>query len=205
MRVDYGEPDDLGVDALAGGWLPLARQWLSDAIDAQLPEPNAIVLGTVDDRGHPATRTVLCKGLDIAGLVFYTNYGSDKGRALAANPYASATFPWIAIARQLTVRGRVVMVDAATTESYWRTRPRGSQLGAWASRQSRPVGSRDELAAQLAEVTARFDGAEVPVPSNWGGYRIEPETVEFWQGRTSRMHNRIRLTPASGVIERLQP
>ncbi|MBY4127834.1 pyridoxamine 5'-phosphate oxidase [Rhodococcus fascians] len=205
MRVDYGEPEDLDVDALAGGWFPLAQQWLADAVAADLSEPNAIVLGTVDEAGRPATRTVLCKGLDADGVVFYTNYDSDKGRALTANPYASVTFPWIASARQLTVRGSVVKVDAETTETYWRTRPRGSQLGAWASEQSRPVGSREELAAKLAEVTATFDGVEVPVPPNWGGFRVEPETVEFWQGRTSRMHNRIRLTVASGVIERLQP
>ncbi|WP_420030389.1 pyridoxamine 5'-phosphate oxidase [Rhodococcus ruber] len=205
MRVDYGEPDDLDVDALAGGWFPLAQQWLADAVAAALSEPNAIVLGTVDEAGRPATRTVLCKGLDADGVVFYTNYDSDKGRALAVNPYASVTFPWIASARQLTVRGPVVKVDAETTETYWRTRPRGSQLGAWASEQSRPVGSRQDLAAKLAEVTATFDGLDVPVPPNWGGFRVEPETVEFWQGRTSRMHNRIRLTVASGVIERLQP
>jgi pyridoxamine 5'-phosphate oxidase len=190
MRVDYGEPKDLDVDALSDGWLPLARQWLSDAVDANLPEPNAIVLGTVDDA---------------EGVVFYTNYDSDKGRALASTPYASITFPWIGIARQLTVRGRVTRVDRDTTEAYWRTRPRGSQLGAWASEQSRTVVSRDALAAQLAEVTATFDGREVPVPPNWGGIRVEPEIVEFWQGRTSRMHNRIRVMPASGVIERLQP
>lgn len=205
MRVDYGEPEDLEVGSLDAGWLALAQQWLSDAIAANLPEPNAVVLGTVDDAGRPATRTVLCKGLDEDGLVFYTNYDSDKGRALAANPYASMTFPWIGLARQLTVRGPVVEVDDETTERYWRTRPRGSQLGAWASEQSRPIGSREDLAARLAEVTARFDAAAVPVPPNWGGLRVVPETVEFWQGRTNRMHNRIRLTVATGVIERLQP
>ncbi len=205
MRVDYGEPKDLDVDALSDGWLPLARQWLSDAVAANLPEPNAIVLGTVDAAGRPATRTVLCKDLDAEGVVFYTNYDSDKGRALASTPYASITFPWIGIARQLTVRGPVTRVDRDTTEAYWRTRPRGSQLGAWASEQSRTVVSRDALAAQLAEVTATFDGREVPVPPNWGGIRVEPEVVEFWQGRTSRMHNRIRVMPASGVIVRLQP
>jgi pyridoxamine 5'-phosphate oxidase len=205
MRVDYGEPEDLDVDDLADGWCSLAQQWLSDAIAANLPEPNAIVLGTVDEAGRPATRTVLCKDFDADGVVFYTNYDSDKGRALTATPYASITFPWIGIARQLTVRGPVARVDAETTETYWRTRPRGSQLGAWASEQSRPIGSREDLAARLAEVTVTFDGIEVPVPPNWGGFRVEPETVEFWQGRTSRMHNRIRLTVASGVIERLQP
>ncbi|MFY2786951.1 pyridoxamine 5'-phosphate oxidase [Rhodococcus sp. MALMAid1271] len=205
MRVDYGEPEDLEVGSLDAGWLALAQQWLSDAIAANLPEPNAVVLGTVDDAGRPATRTVLCKGLDEDGLVFYTNYGSDKGRALVTNPYASMTFPWIGLARQLTVRGPVVEVDDETTERYWRTRPRGSQLGAWASEQSRPIGSREDLAARLAEVTARFDAAVVPVPPNWGGLRVVPETVEFWQGRTNRMHNRIRLTVANGVIERLQP
>ncbi|WP_072805444.1 pyridoxamine 5'-phosphate oxidase [Rhodococcoides yunnanense] len=205
MRVDYADDTDLEVDRFEGGWFPVAQQWLGDAIAAAVPEPNAIVLGTVDESGHPATRTVLCKGLDADGVVFYTNYESDKGVQLARTPYASITFPWIAIARQLTIRGAVKKVSAESTAKYFATRPRGSQLGAWASHQSRPVASRAELEAQLAEVTARFDGADVPVPPNWGGFRVIPETVEFWQGRTNRLHNRIRVTVASSTVERLQP
>nr|WP_296768600.1 pyridoxamine 5'-phosphate oxidase [Rhodococcus sp. (in: high G+C Gram-positive bacteria)] len=205
MRVDYGEDADLAVDRVADGWLAVAREWLSDAIAAEIPEPNALILGTVDDAGHPSTRTVLCKDLDADGVVFYTNYDSDKGRELARIAYASVTFPWIGIARQLTVRGPVEKVSAAATAEYFAGRPRGSQLGAWASHQSRPVASREALEGQLAEVTARFEGQDVPVPPNWGGFRVRPDTVEFWQGRTSRLHNRIRLTVATATVERLQP
>lgn len=205
MRVDYQEDVDLDVDRLRNGWLPVAQEWLSDAIEAAIPEPNALVLATVDAAGHPSTRTVLCKGLDVDGVVFYTNYDSDKGAQLIRTPYASLTFPWIGIERQLTIRGTVEKVSRETTAEYFASRPRGSQLGAWASQQSKPVGSREELEQALAEVTRRFDGRDVPVPPNWGGFRVTPVTVEFWQGRTSRLHNRIRLTVATATVERLQP
>lgn len=205
MRVDYRQDTDLDVDRLRDGWLPVAREWLADAVAARVPEPNAVVLATVDEAGRPSSRTVLCKGLDADGVVFFTNYDSDKAVQLAHTPYASVTFPWIAIARQLTIRGAVEKVSPDTTAEYFATRPRGSQLGAWASQQSRPIGSRGELESALAEVSARFDGKDVPVPPNWGGFRVIPETVEFWQGRTSRLHNRIRLTVATSAVERLQP
>jgi pyridoxamine 5'-phosphate oxidase len=151
---------------------------------------------------------VLCKGVDDAGITFYTNYDSDKGQQLAATPYASATFPWYALGRQVHVRGAVTKVAPEVTASYWSKRPRGSQLGAWASHQSRPVASRDALRRQLAEVTERFADVEsVPVPPHWGGYLIAPDVVEFWQGRENRVHNRIRVGGASGsvTVERLQP
>ncbi len=205
MRVDYGNEADLDPDRLRDGWLQVAEDWLSAAVAAELPEPNAIVLATVDRAGHPSTRTVLCKGLEADGLVFYTNYHSDKGVQLTETPYASATFPWIGIARQLTIRGVVERVSAEMTADYFATRPRGSQLGAWASQQSRPVESRAELERALSEVTERFDGLDVPVPPNWGGFRVQPDTVEFWQGRTNRLHNRFRLTIATSTVERLQP
>jgi pyridoxamine 5'-phosphate oxidase len=205
MRVDYHGDADLEAEHLSGGWLPLAQNWLADAVAAAIPEPNAIVLATVDDGGRPSTRTVLCKGLDVDGVVFYTNYDSDKGVQLQRTPYASVTFPWIGIQRQLTIRGTVEKVSAETTADYFAVRPRGSQLGAWASLQSKPIASRRALEDQLAEVTTRFDGQDVPVPPNWGGFRVRPDTVEFWQGRTSRLHNRIRLTVATQKVERLQP
>lgn len=203
MRVAYGGDDDLEESDLADGWLALARVWLQQAIDARLPEPNAITLATVDADGRPATRTVLCKELSESGVVFYTNYGSAKARHLESTPFASATFPWIGIQRQLTVRGPVTRVSADETAAYWATRPRGSQLGAWASQQSSPIGSRQDLERHLADVTDRFENQDVPVPPNWGGLRIAPESVEFWQGRNNRLHNRLVVT-ASGV-ERLQP
>lgn len=206
MREKYdGDSFDLQPEDLAGGWVPLFRSWFDEAVTAGAPEPNAMVLATVDETGLPATRTVLCKGLDERGVVFYTNYGSDKARAVEANPVAAVTFPWIAIHRQVHVRGAVTKVTPAETAAYWAQRPRGSQLGAWASDQSRPVASRAEMAERFAEVEARFEGQDVPVPPEWGGYRIAPQVVEFWQGRENRVHNRVRLVAPEYAPVRLQP
>lgn len=216
MRVSYGEigpqrpvvEPDLEPSWLDGGWAALARRWVEEAVDAGLPEPNAMVLGTVDSDGHPRTRTVLCKGLSEDGVLFFTNYESDKSRQLAAMPYASVTFTWVPLAHQITLRGPAERTSDDVTTEYWNSRPRGSRLGAWASDQSRPIGSRSELEARLVDAGQRFgvDG-DVPVPPHWGGFRIRPEAVEFWQGRPNRMHNRIRTHLVDGVwhVERLQP
>ena len=209
MRVEYGSAEkdgspDLDTDWLADGWVALLRKWLADAEDGGIAEPNAMVVATVDAHGRPVTRSVLCKSVDESGITFFTNYNSDKGEQLATTPYASATFPWFRLGRQVHVRGPVTKVSREVTEDYWRHRPRGSQLGAWASYQSHPIASREALLDQLAGVTERFaDLDEVPVPPNWGGYLIAPEVVEFWQGRENRLHNRIRIV--QGRIERLQP
>ena len=209
MRVEYGSVEkdgssDLDVSWLDDGWVALLSAWMSEAEQAGVAEPNAMVVGTVDAGGLPVTRTVLCKSVDETGVSFYTNYDSDKGEQLAANPYASATFPWYLLGRQVHVRGPVTKVSPEATAAYWANRPRGSQLGAWASLQSRPIASRAALLRQLADVTERFaDVDEVPVPPHWGGYLIAPEAVEFWQGRENRVHNRIRV--CDGRIERLQP
>jgi pyridoxamine 5'-phosphate oxidase len=209
MRVEYGSAEkdgspDLDADWLAEGWVVLLRKWLADAESAGVAEPNAMVVGTVDAQGRPVTRSVLCKSVDDAGITFFTNYDSAKGEQLATVAYASATFPWFLLGRQVHVRGPVTKVSAEVTADYWRHRPRGSQLGAWASHQSHPIASREALLGQLMDVTERFaDLDEVPVPPNWGGYLIGPEVVEFWQGRENRVHNRIRI--ADGRIERLQP
>ena len=208
MRVEYGSVEkdgssDLDVDWLADGWLALLHKWIDEAEAAGIIEPNAMVLATVED-GRPVTRTVLCKSVDADGVTLYTNYDSAKGADLAATPHASVTFPWYALGRQVHLRGAVTKVSPEETARYWTRRPRGSQLGAWASEQSRPVGSRAELLGQLRDVTARFaDQQQVPVPPHWGGYRIAPEVIEFWQGRENRIHNRIRVTGTR--IERLQP
>jgi pyridoxamine 5'-phosphate oxidase len=209
MRVEYGSAEkdgspDLDADWLADGWVALLRKWLADAEGAGVAEPNAMVVGTVDNEGRPVTRSVLCKSVDDTGITFFTNYDSAKGEQLASTPYASATFPWFALGRQVHVRGPVTRVPAEATADYWRHRPRGSQLGAWASHQSHPIESRAALLDQLADVTQRFaELDEVPVPPNWGGYLVAPDVVEFWQGRENRVHNRIRV--AEGRIQRLQP
>lgn len=208
MRVEYGSAEkdgspDLDADWLADGWLALFRRWLQDAERAGVAEPNAMVLATVAG-ARPVSRSVLCKSADETGITFFTNYNSAKGMQLAATPYASATFPWYPLGRQVHIRGPVTRVDPQVTRDYWVMRPRGSQLGAWASDQSRPIASRAALLRQLDEVTERFADAEhVPVRPDWGGYLIAPDEVEFWQGRENRLHNRLRV--AGGRVERLQP
>jgi pyridoxamine 5'-phosphate oxidase len=209
MRVDYPS-DELDVGDLARTWHEQLSDWLGEAVAAGVAEPNAMVLATAGDDGRPTSRTVLCKGLDAAGVVFYTNYTSAKSRDLRATRYASATFPWYLQHRQVHVRGTVELVAPAESRAYWATRPRGSQLGAWASAQSVIVRDRRVLDAALEAVTQRFaDQAEVPPPPHWGGWRIVPEQVEFWQGRTNRMHDRLRYEidshDRSWTIRRLAP
>ncbi len=217
MRVGYGSAGGggLGPESLTGEpvWLDLFERWLAEGVARAIPEPNAMVVATVDAEGVPATRTVLCKAVDDRGIVFYTNHDSDKGRHLAAQPVASATFPWIAMERQVHFRGPVVQIERAETQAYWASRPRGSQLGALASTQSHPIASRADLEAQARAVADRFGGVDgdepVPLPDNWGGYRIQPTTVEFWQGGADRLHDRVRVVrdPDTGVWDarRLQP
>ncbi|CRK53635.1 Pyridoxine/pyridoxamine 5'-phosphate oxidase [Rhodococcus sp. RD6.2] len=216
MRVAYATQEsnspapelNLDVATVADGWFVLLQRWIDQARAAGTSEPNAMVLATVDADGRPASRTVLCKGLSEEGLVFYTNHGSNKGRQLERFPYASATFAWTAFAHQVTVRGEVSRVPDEVTDAYWRTRPRGSQLGAWASDQSEPIESRSALDARLVEVTERFaDLEEVPRLPGWGGFLLRPSTVEFWQGRANRMHNRVIVTrgEAGWSAQRLQP
>jgi pyridoxamine 5'-phosphate oxidase len=193
MRVDYRR-DALDVEDLADTWHEQLARWLDDATAAGVPEPNAMVLATTDGQGGVSSRTVLCKGLDARGVVFYTNYTSAKSHDLRATRWASVTFPWYGLQRQVHVRGPVELVDPAETRAYWRTRPRGSQLGAWASAQSAPVADRKAVDDALATVERRFaDVEEIPVPAHWGGWRVVPERVEFWQGRANRMHDRLRF------------
>ncbi len=211
MRIDYGGlPFDVA-DVAAQWWTQFDR-WLADAVTENVKEPNAMVLATASLEGVPASRNVLAKQVDRFGVTFYTNYGSAKSADLAANPRASATFSWLPLYRQVHVYGSVEKVDAATTLAYWRTRPRGSQLGAWASPQSTVVADRASLDALQAAVEQQFGGpdgdAEIPVPPHWGGWRIVPQTVEFWQGRAARLHDRLRYradTAERWIIERLAP
>lgn len=207
MRVEYGSEKDhsghLDEGWLDGGWQVLLRNWIGDAERAGIAEPNAMVLATVES-GRPVSRSVLCKGLDATGITFFTDDESAKAAQLVATPYASTTFPWYQLGRQVHLRGPVTKLDESISAEYWVQRPRASQLGFCASQQSRPVASLAALLDQLAQVTARFaDTERIPAPPNWRGYLIAPEVVEFWQGREGRLHNRIRIT--DGRIERLQP
>jgi pyridoxamine 5'-phosphate oxidase len=191
---------------LASTWLAQFQRWFADAVAApEVVEPNAMVVGTANASGQPSARTVLLKAVDERGFVFYTNYESRKATEAAANPHASLVFPWHPIGRQVVVSGEVDRVDRAETEAYFATRPRASQLGAWASPQSRVV-TRAELAAAMAEAEARFP-AEVPAPPTWGGLRVRPKTVEFWYGQSGRLHDRLRFRRTNGewVTERLGP
>ncbi|MGC4745444.1 pyridoxamine 5'-phosphate oxidase [Micromonospora sp. DT201] len=209
MRNEYAADLGLTQADLAGDWHTQFDRWFADAAAFGLPEPNAMVVGTADSAGRPSGRTVLLKGYDPEGFVFFTNHLSRKGVEASANPYASLVFPWFAMQRQVVVAGRVAHVDRATSEAYFTSRPRGSQLGAWASPQSQVVPDRSVLEERYQEVTQRFaDEAEIPTPPHWGGLRVQPESVEFWQGRAGRLHDRLRfrrLDEGGWIVERLAP
>ena len=190
LRREYAD-GGLDVEDLAADPFTMFRRWLGEALDAGVHEPNAMVIGTVGLDGRPDSRMVLLKGLDERGFVLFTNQTSLKGRELAADPRCSLLFPWHPLERQVRIAGTAHVLEREAVEAYHRSRPRGAQLGAWASRQSEPVASRAELAELYDEMTARFEGQEVPTPDHWGGYRVVPESVEFWQGRPGRMHDRL--------------
>jgi pyridoxamine 5'-phosphate oxidase len=207
MRVAY-EGESLNEADLARTWTEQLQGWLNQAIEAGVAEANAMVLATADGNGRPSSRTVLCKGLDDRGVVFYTNYTSAKSHDLTVTRYASVTFPWYMLHRQVTVRGAVEKVDIRETAEYWASRPRGSQLGAWASPQSQVVESRRDLDNALAAIERRFAAVEkVPFPPHWGGWRIRPDLVEFWQGQRDRLHDRLRYvrTEDGWRVERVAP
>jgi pyridoxamine 5'-phosphate oxidase len=207
MRRDY-ERGRLSESGVLAGWLPQLVAWFAEAqADASVAEPNAVQLATADDRGRPSVRTVLVKTIDERGIVFYTGYESAKGRDLAVNPYASAVFAWLPMERQVRLSGAVERVPRAETDTYFASRPRGSQLGAWASPQSEVVTSRSELEQRVAEGGARFGDGPVSTPPDWGGYLLRPEAVEFWQGRADRLHDRLRfrLDGPDWILERLAP
>jgi pyridoxamine 5'-phosphate oxidase len=182
--------------------------WLMEAVSRQLLEPNAMVLATVDSEGQPWTRTVLLKVCDARGFTFFTNYDGAKGRHLVGNARAAMTFWWGALERQVNVTGTVTKVSREESEVYFHSRPKGSQIGAWASAQSEVVPDREQLEGQFAEALAKYGDAEIPLPPHWGGYRVTPQTIEFWQGRSSRLHDRLRYSrqeDGEWVIERLSP
>lgn len=182
--------------------------WFTAAIEAQIRDVNAMSLATASPEGKPTVRIVLLKGFDQDGFVFFTNYESEKGRQLTANPEAALAFYWIELDRQVRINGRVERTSRQESESYFHSRPIGSQLGAWASRQSETIDARRVLDARMAEVTERFEGKAVPLPPHWGGYRLKPERIEFWQGRSNRLHDRFRYSRGNNgnwSIDRLSP
>lgn len=237
MRHEYDESGDrrpairedevdrgLSEDALAADWTTQFTRWFTDALACGLPEPNAMIVATATPDARPSARTVLLKRYDQRGFVFYTNYSSRKGREALANPAASLVFPWFAMSRQVVVCGRITPVDRAETEEYFHQRPRDAQLGAWASEQSSVLPDRAALDQAYAQVKQRYGGGSggaerdaelgaepglqlIPPPPDWGGLRVEPETVEFWQGRRSRLHDRLRYrqTEQGWIVERLAP
>jgi pyridoxamine 5'-phosphate oxidase len=212
MRRDYGDRSaELSESDLADDWLTQFERWFADVVAAGLPEPNAMVLATATPDGQPSARTVLLKQLDVQGFVFVTNYTSRKGAELAANARASLVFPWFPITRQVVVCGDVSRVAREESAAYFATRPRDSRIGAWASPQSQVIASRAALDDAERAITERFaDAEDIPVPPHWGGFRVRPETVEFWQGRQGRLHDRLRyrrLAPAGDewIVERLGP
>lgn len=206
MRREYAEIG-LHEDGLAPTWLEQFRRWFAEAEDAGMPEPNAMVLATADAEGRPAARNVLLKGADEHGLVFFTNKGSRKGRHLAANPQAALLFSWIPQERQIELCGRVEHVDDAQADAYFARRPHRSRVGAAVSPQSELLESRSVLEDAAARLAERHP-EDVPRPEGWGGYRLVPDSVEFWQGRADRLHDRLRFRLADGgawVVERLWP
>ena len=183
------------------------RTWLDEAIHAQLLEPNAMTLATVDEKGQPSARVVLLKGLDERGFVFYSNYESRKAQEIAGNAKVALVFNWLGLERQVRIQGVVREVSREESLAYFKSRPHGSQLGAWASHQSRVIQGREVLEERLAELQNKYNEGEVPLPPFWGGYRVKPHTIEFWQGRPSRLHDRFlySLEGEAWRIERLAP
>jgi pyridoxamine 5'-phosphate oxidase len=209
MRRSY-ERGGLEEADLAPTWSAMLARWLADAETGGIGEPNAMVVATADAEGRPGVRTVLLKGLDDSGVTFFTNYGSAKGRDLAVNPVASVLFPWHDLQRQVRLTGSVRKADAAASDAYFASRPFGSRIGALASPQSEVIADRAALEAVEARLRERYPDppGEVPRPERWGGYVVEPDAVEFWQGRRNRLHDRLRYrrTAEGGwITERLAP
>jgi pyridoxamine 5'-phosphate oxidase len=209
IRIQY-ESEPLDVGDVDPDPVVQVRRWTADWRQYAPKEPAAAVLATAGADGRPSARNVLVRGLDERGLAFFTNYESRKGHDLAENGHGALLFSWVPVNRQIELVGSIAKVERSETEVYWATRPRDSQIGAWASAQSTVLRDRGELEARFAEAAQRFEGADVPCPPHWGGYRLVPDTIELWQGRPNRLHDRLRYSrdpgsPSGWRIERLSP
>ena len=208
LRINYSRASLDEADAAPNPFAQFDR-WFKEALDARLPEPNTMTLATVGEGGRPSSRIVLIKGVDERGFVFFTNYESRKGRDLAANPYAALLFYWIELERQVRIEGRIEKTSSDESDRYFSSRQLGSRIGAWASEQSTVINSRATLEAREKEISTRF-GDDPPRPPHWGGYRLVPDSIEFWQGRPSRLHDRLLYTrdaasPHGWTMSRLSP
>lgn len=206
LREEYDRPPLLEED-LDPDPIQQFRVWFDEARSSGLAEPNAMTLGTADAAGRVSCRTVLLKAYDDRGFVFFTNYGSRKARQIAENPHASLLFPWVSLARQVEIAGAVEKISVAESLAYFMSRPFGSRLGAWVSEQSAVISSRQILRAKFEQLKAQFANGEIPKPEGWGGFRVIPESIEFWQGGHDRLHDRIFYRKSAGAwqLSRLSP
>ena len=207
LRQEYSQRQ-LTLQEVAGDPFTQFDRWFQEALKAEVPEPNAMTLSTVDASGQPHSRIVLLKALEDQRFVFYTNYTSRKGQQLAQNPKVAITFLWLELERQVCITGTAQKVDPATSDAYFHSRPRGSRIGAWVSPQSQTIPDREFLEQREAEFASKFEGKEVERPAHWGGYAVSPSQVEFWQGRPSRLHDRVVFTlddQGQWTRERLAP
>jgi pyridoxamine 5'-phosphate oxidase len=198
----------LNREDLAANPIEQFQKWFKQALEAQLPEPSAMTLATVNRNGQPSARIVLLKGVDGRGFSFYTNYASQKGRELAENPQAALVIYWTELERQVRIAGEASRLARSESDFYFQSRPRASRLAAWVSQQSQVVSSREELEKRMAELDNQYPGDTIPLPPNWGGFIVSPSRIEFWQGRTSRLHDRFRYTKlpdGNWLLERLAP